>query len=114
MSETAMKPGGTAGAGGAATPAAPTKRIEMGTPATSQVKYEAIDAIREGRAFSPAVHPAIAQEPSVVEVRDFSLYYGDAKALHGISMHIPKGKVTALRFTNSRVYPLDFRRVDGR
>ncbi|MBL8763985.1 MAG: phosphate ABC transporter ATP-binding protein [Phycisphaerae bacterium] len=33
---------------------------------------------------------------AVLEVSDFELYYGAAKALHAISMPVPRGKVTAL------------------
>ena len=42
------------------------------------------------------VHDELASEDIVLDVRDFKLWYGDARALHGISMPVPKGKVTAL------------------
>ncbi|MBL9032219.1 MAG: phosphate ABC transporter ATP-binding protein [Phycisphaerae bacterium] len=55
-----------------------------------------IEAIRAGRTFEPAVHPQIALEPFVLQASGFSLWYGKAQALHGVSMHVPRGKVTAL------------------
>lgn len=89
---TAPAPGG-AGAPGPAM----TKRVDMSDTSSAEgVKFEAIDAIREGRAFKPAVHPDLAKESAVVEVRDFCLYYGESKALHNITLDVPRGKVTAL------------------
>ncbi len=42
------------------------------------------------------VHPELAAEKFVVSVEDFKLFYGKSQALHGITMTIPVGKVTAL------------------
>jgi phosphate transport system ATP-binding protein len=42
------------------------------------------------------VHPELAAEKSIVSVENFKLFYGKAQALHGITMPIPVGKVTAL------------------
>jgi phosphate transport system ATP-binding protein len=58
--------------------------------------YGVIDAIRDGRKHSPAIHDAAKAIDAVLEVRDFSLWYGQAQALHHISMKVPRGKVTAL------------------
>ncbi|QYU66471.1 phosphate ABC transporter ATP-binding protein PstB [Leptolyngbya sp. 15MV] len=55
-----------------------------------------IDIGITSRPHTPAIHPAIAAEDPVLNVRDFSLYYGGSKALHHISMDVPRGKVTAL------------------
>jgi phosphate transport system ATP-binding protein len=53
-------------------------------------------AILRGEKPEPVVHaPALACDP-VVEIQDFNLWYGSAQALHGISMMIPRGQVTAL------------------
>ncbi len=41
-------------------------------------------------------HEALASENAVLDVRAFSLDYGTKRALHGIGMRIPSGKVTAL------------------
>ena len=42
------------------------------------------------------VHKELESEQHVLTVRDFNLFYGRARALHGINMGIPAGKVTAL------------------
>ncbi len=41
-------------------------------------------------------HEAVLEEKAVLEIRDFSLWYGEKQALFGIDMAVPKGKVTAL------------------
>lgn len=38
---------------------------------------------------------SLAQEDACIEVKDFKLYYGEKRALHGINMMIPKKRVTA-------------------
>jgi phosphate transport system ATP-binding protein len=58
--------------------------------------YPVIEAIRRNSAFEPAVHEAVGREPSVLDVRDFCLWYGRAQALHSIGMRVPRGRVTAL------------------
>jgi len=55
-----------------------------------------LHAIARGEAFSPAIHPELAAEKSVLEIDNFNLWYGKAQALHGISMGVPAGKVTAM------------------
>jgi phosphate transport system ATP-binding protein len=47
------------------------------------------------RAHHAARAPAPPSEP-IVEARDFSFFYGATQALHGITMPIPKHRVTAL------------------
>ena len=39
---------------------------------------------------------AVRSEEPILEIQDFSLWYGEKQALFGIDMVIPKGKVTAL------------------
>jgi len=41
-------------------------------------------------------HAEVVAEKHIVEVDDFSLFYGKTQALHGVTMNIPLGKVTAL------------------
>ncbi len=53
-------------------------------------------AIARGEKVATEVHPALAAETGVLEIDDFCLWYGAAQAIHNISMHIPKGKVTAM------------------
>ena len=42
------------------------------------------------------IHSELAAEQHVLTAEDFKLYYGKHRALHGISMNISAGKVTAL------------------
>lgn len=38
----------------------------------------------------------VGDESSVVSISDFSLWYGDFRALHNVSLNVPKNQVTAL------------------
>src|SRR5262249_37540351 len=42
------------------------------------------------------MHEAVLSENAVLDIRDFELWYGAKQALHGISMPVSSGKVTAL------------------
>ena len=53
-------------------------------------------AIDADAPYRSHVHPELAGEQPVVEVRDFDLWYGQKRALYDISMAVPHGKVTAL------------------
>ena len=53
-------------------------------------------AITRGEPFESAIHPNVAKEEAVLEVDDFCLWYGPKKAIHNISMQIPRNQVTAL------------------
>ncbi len=52
--------------------------------------------IVRGQTRETVVHPELAREDHVLKIRNFRLWYGNAQALHDISMDIPRGKVTAL------------------
>jgi len=41
-------------------------------------------------------HEVVGKEPAVIEIRDFSLWYGAKQALHAVTMPIAAGKITAL------------------
>ncbi|MFT5720344.1 MAG: phosphate transport system ATP-binding protein [Motiliproteus sp.] len=68
----------------------------------------------------------LSQETLALQVRDLNLYYGDKQALNGISMDIPKNRVTAfigpsgcgkstlLRCFNRMNDLIDFCRIDGK
>ena len=53
-------------------------------------------AIDSGSPFATMTHDALGDTQADLEVSDFSLSYGPKKALFGISMRIPTGKVTSL------------------
>ncbi len=55
-----------------------------------------IEAINLGQDVGTTTHTQVAKEHPVLEIQDFQLWYGAKKALHGITMAIPKNKVTAL------------------
>lgn len=38
----------------------------------------------------------LKNENMIIDINEFKLFYGQAQALHGINMSVPKGKVTAL------------------
>ncbi|MCB9898455.1 MAG: phosphate ABC transporter ATP-binding protein [Planctomycetes bacterium] len=54
------------------------------------------ESIEQGRQFETVRHEAAAREDAVLEIDDFDLYYGAVRALHGVSLVCPRGKVTAL------------------
>ncbi len=55
-----------------------------------------LDAIRNGEVPPTEVHDALAGETAVLDVADFSLWYGAKQALFDVNMAVSKGKVTAL------------------
>ena len=64
--------------------------------AGGQHEYKVIEAIRRGEVPLPTVHPEVFEAGSVIDVERFNLWYSESKALHDISMQIPRGAVTAL------------------
>ncbi|MCE9592567.1 MAG: phosphate ABC transporter ATP-binding protein PstB [Planctomycetes bacterium] len=71
---------------------------ESGGPksAVERPTRKVFDAVKEKRVFDAEIHPSLSTEEMVLEIDDFSLFYGASQALWEISMGIPKGKVTAL------------------
>jgi len=59
-------------------------------------RYPIIDAIRRNEVVQPSVHETVLAEDPVLDIRNFQLWYRATKALHGITMPISRGKVTAL------------------
>jgi phosphate transport system ATP-binding protein len=53
-------------------------------------------AIAAGRVVPADIHPEVLAEEHVLEVRDFSLWYGQKQALFSNHLSVPRGKVTAL------------------
>jgi phosphate transport system ATP-binding protein len=72
------------------------------TPLTSEPRPAAapaasrLERIAGGERFPAEIHPEIEREEIILDVRDFSLYYGAKQALFDVSLKIPKGKVTAI------------------
>ncbi|MCC7012841.1 MAG: phosphate ABC transporter ATP-binding protein [Planctomycetes bacterium] len=54
------------------------------------------EAIGRNQPFTPETHAALASEELVLEIERFDLWYGKSRALHAISMAVPRGKVTAM------------------
>ena len=76
-------------------PVAPASAQEPDTPAHLE-DSRVFDAVRRDVAFDTEVHEELAGQESVVDIRDFNLWYGDKQALYGVNMIVPKSKVTAL------------------
>ena len=55
-----------------------------------------LEAIAGGEQVTSVIHSELAGEENVLSIENFQLWYAKAKALHNISMTVPKGKVTAL------------------
>jgi phosphate transport system ATP-binding protein len=72
--------------------AAPRTGADLSKP----YKPNRLAAIAAGETFPTETHEELAAEEPVLEIENFSLWYGQAQALYDITMKIPKGKVTAL------------------
>ena len=55
-----------------------------------------LEAIDHGQVVQTETHAAVAKQEAVLEVADFSLWYGEARALWNVSLAVPRGQVTAL------------------
>ncbi|MCC7061173.1 MAG: phosphate ABC transporter ATP-binding protein [Planctomycetes bacterium] len=55
-----------------------------------------MESIARGERVESKIHDVFANEDCVLGVENFSLFYGESKALHDINLQIPRGKVTAL------------------
>jgi phosphate transport system ATP-binding protein len=55
-----------------------------------------IEAIARGDRVESCTHEQVAAEDPVLGIENFSLFYGESKALHDINLIVPRGKVTAL------------------
>jgi len=65
-------------------------------PLSSRKEGSRLERIAAGERFPADVHPEIEREEIIVDVRDFSLFYGAKQAIFDINLKIPKGKVTAI------------------
>ena len=64
-------------------------------------------AITRGQYVPSEIHPSIAKEDPVLEMDNFSFWYGTKKSLHEISMRVPKYKVTARWHRPQRMRQVD-------
>ncbi|MGA1057832.1 MAG: phosphate ABC transporter ATP-binding protein PstB [Phycisphaerales bacterium] len=82
----------------------PSNPVHAPTPAAKPFGVREIDraasrdlaSIARGEKIDAVVHEEVLAEDPVVEIDDFCLFYGGYQALHGVSMKIPRGKITAL------------------
>jgi phosphate transport system ATP-binding protein len=75
-------------------PLDPTPKVDVGSERAQRTGV--LESIARGDRVESRVHDAVANEDCVLGVENFSLFYGDSKALHDINLQIPRGKVTAL------------------
>lgn len=59
-------------------------------------QYPVIDAIKRGETPVPTRHESVVAGPHILNVENFELWYGQTKALYGITLPIAMGKITAL------------------
>lgn len=55
-----------------------------------------LEAIQRGEKVDSYTHESVQREATILDIKEFNLWYGDTQALYDISMGIPQGKVTAL------------------
>ncbi len=60
------------------------------------LRFDVLGAIQNNRPHTPCIHPSLTNAKAIVDVKDFSLYYGTKKTLHSVSLKVPVGHVTAL------------------
>ncbi len=61
-----------------------------------QPRASVIERIQQGLEITPEVHASVAREQHILQIEEFCLWYGQAQAIHKITMGIPRGSVTAL------------------
>ncbi len=55
-----------------------------------------LEAIGRGEPIEAVVHKAVLAEQPILEIDEFSLWYGPKQALFNVTMPVPHGKVTAI------------------
>jgi phosphate transport system ATP-binding protein len=66
------------------------------TPAALANGINRLEAIARGEPIEAIIHKKLIEEEPVLQVENFSLWYGTKQALFDVSMPISKGKVTAI------------------
>ena len=69
---------------------------EDALPRSADPPPDRLAVVAAGGEVPAEVHASVRQRSPVLEIEGFNLWYGAKQALHGISMPIPHGKVTAL------------------
>jgi phosphate transport system ATP-binding protein len=77
-------------------PEQPSADARTASQASTTLGQGILGAIARGESVPTVTHESVVRDEPVLDVQNFCLWYGQAKALHGIDMRIPKGKVTAL------------------
>jgi len=78
-----------------ALPGQPT--IGGGSPAPSEpISLSRLEAIARGETVEAVIHRQVYQERPVLEVQQFSLWYGTKQVLFDLTFPIPEGRVTAI------------------
>jgi phosphate transport system ATP-binding protein len=54
------------------------------------------EAITRGEPLVPEIHAKLASEEALLAIEHFDLWYGSSRALHDVTMNVPRGKVTAM------------------
>jgi phosphate transport system ATP-binding protein len=65
-------------------------------PGERAPRRSVLEAIARGDRVESKIHDQVASEDPVLGIESFSLFYGEAKALHDINLIVPRAKVTAL------------------
>jgi phosphate transport system ATP-binding protein len=55
-----------------------------------------LEAIARGEHIEAVIHKAVYDESPMLEIENFSLWYGHKQALFDVTMPVPKGRVTAI------------------
>ncbi|MEM1185608.1 MAG: phosphate ABC transporter ATP-binding protein PstB [Planctomycetota bacterium] len=69
---------------------------EGGIDAANGSATPVLDAIRAGEEVASAVHPEVHSEDAVLEIDEFSLWYGASRALYNVTLPVARGCVTSL------------------
>jgi phosphate transport system ATP-binding protein len=63
---------------------------------SARLQESGLARIARGEKVPAIVHESVWDDEPVLEVENFSLWYGEKQALHDISLPVPKGKVTSM------------------
>ncbi|MEZ6197689.1 MAG: phosphate ABC transporter ATP-binding protein PstB [Planctomycetota bacterium] len=76
----------------------PARAVIMPSPVTGEpLDGEGrLERIARGEIVPSTVHDSVRKKEATLEIQDFNLWYGEARALYDISMIVPKGQVTSL------------------